>query len=425
VSETKGSETRLADVNVAHVNAAHGNVSQGRDFLAIPGPTVIPEQVLGAMHRPAIDIYTGSLVAVTDRCLSGLKTVFQTTGDVYIYAANGHGAWEAALSNVLCSGDDILVLESGLFAKTWGESGVLQGLQPQLVASSWRQPVDYEKTTEILKADKAHSIKAVLAAQVDTASGVVNDIPRLREILDEANHPALLMVDCIASLGTMDFQMDNWGVDVALSGSQKGLMLPPGLSFVAANSKAKALHQQADLKTHYWDWTFRDGPEHYMKYCGTPPEHMMFGLDCALDMLLQEGLSFAFERHRLLANAVRAAVEAWGSNGLMRLNIESEQCRSNSVTAIELASGKAPGLLLEWCEKTASVKLGITIGDLHNKGFRIGHMGYVNAPMVLGVLGVVETGLHALGWEFGSSGLTAAAEELGKSLQKSSGSPGA
>jgi len=395
-----------------------GVIKQGRDFLAIPGPTVIPEQVLNAMHRPAIDIYTGSLVAVTDRCLAALKTVFQTTGDVYIYAANGHGAWEAALSNVLCKGDEILVLESGLFAKTWGESGVLQGLQPNLITSGWRQPVDYDKAADALKADKEHRIKAVLAAQVDTASGVVNDIPRLREILDEANHPALLMVDCIASLGTMPFQMDDWDVDVAITGSQKGLMLPPGLSFVAANSKAKALHQKADLRTHYWDWTFRDGPEHYMKYCGTPPEHMMFGLDCALELLLQEGLPVAFERHRLLANAVRAAVEAWGSNGLMRLNIESANARANSVTAIELASDRAPQTLLDWCENTASVKLGITIGDLSDKGFRIGHMGYVNAPMVLGVLGVIETGLYTLGWEFGSSGLAAASEELGKSLPK-------
>jgi len=411
----------VSDAKVTgHVSDSPGCVGQGRDFLAIPGPTVIPEQVLAAMHRPAIDIYTGSLVAVTDRCLSALKTVFQTTGDVYIYAANGHGAWEAALSNVLCKGDDILVLESGLFAKTWGESGVLQGLQPNLVASDWRQPVDYVKAAEALQADKEHRIKAVLAAQVDTASGVVNDIPRLRRILDDADHPALLMVDCIASLGTMPFQMDDWNVDVAITGSQKGLMLPPGLSFVAANNKAKILHQKADLRTHYWDWTFRDGPEHYMKYCGTPPEHMMFGLDCALDMLLQEGLPAAFERHRLLASAVRTAVEAWGSNGLMRLNIEPVDSRANSVTAIELASGRAPQTLLDWCENTASVKLGITIGDLSNKGFRIGHMGYVNAPMVLGVLGVIETALHTLGWEFGASGLAAASEELGKSLPKPS-----
>lgn len=394
-----------------------GPVAQGRDFLAIPGPTVVPDQVLNAMHQPAIDIYTGSLVAVTDHCLAALKMVFQTNDGVpYIYAANGHGAWEAALSNVLCRGDQVLVLESGLFAKTWGESGVLQGLAPTYVSGDWRHPVDYEKASEVLKADTEHRIKAVLAVQVDTASGVVNDIPRLREILDDADHPALLMVDCIASLGTMDFRMDEWRVDVAVAGSQKGLMLPPGLSFVAANSKAKVAHRHADLRTHYWDWTFRDGPEHYMKYCGTPPEHMMFGLKCALDMLLNEGLPAAFERHRLLAVAVRTAVSAWGSNGLMRLNIEAPEARANSVTAIELAEGNLPGVLLDWCENNAAVKLGITIGDLHDKGFRIGHMGYVNAPMVLGVLGVIETALHTLEWEFGSSGLSAASKELGESL---------
>lgn len=399
------------------VAGSRGVVAQGRDFLAIPGPTVVPDQVLNAMHRPAIDIYTGSLVAVTESCLSSLKRIFQTSGDVYMYAANGHGAWEAALCNVLSREDEILVLESGLFAQTWGNSGVLQGLRPQFVEGSWRQAVDYDKTAEILTADQNHNIKAVLAVQVDTASGVVNDVQRLRQILDDTHHPALLMIDCIASLGTMNFQLDAWGVDVAVAGSQKGLMMPPGLSFVAANAKAKTAHKSANLRTHYWDWTFRDGPEHYMKYCGTPPEHLMFGLQCALDMLLDEGLEAAFKRHELLAQAVRIAVSAWGSNGLMRLNIENEEGRANSVTAIELQSGKSPDILLDWCEHHAAVKLGITIGALQDKGFRIGHMGYVNAPMVLGTLGVIESALHALGWEFGSSGLAAASEQLGKSLR--------
>lgn len=394
-----------------------GAVSQGRDFLAIPGPTVVPEQVLSAMHRPAIDIYTGSLVEVTESCLDSLKSVFQTRGDVYMYAANGHGAWEAALSNVLSRGDEILVLQSGLFATTWGESGALQGLQAQVVAGNWKQAVNYDSAREALLADKNHNIKALLAVQVDTASGVVNDVPRLRQILDDTNHPALLMIDCIASLGTMPFMMDEWGVDVAVAGSQKGLMMPPGLSFVAANTKGKAAHQSADLRTHYWDWTFRDGPEHYMKYCGTPPEHLMFGLKCALDMLLDEGLEGAFKRHQLLADAVRSAVIAWGANGLMRLNIEDESARANSVTTVALAEDKSPQELLDWCEHNAAVKLGITIGDLHGKGFRIGHMGYVNAPMVLGVLGVVESALYANRWEFASSGVAAATERLGVTLK--------
>ena len=394
-------------------------VAQGRDFLAIPGPTEIPDQVLNAMHRPAIDIYSGSLVGVTDDCLLALKKVFRTDGQVYIYAANGHGAWEAALSNTLSRGDQVLVLESGLFAQTWGASGDLQGLVTVPVKSDWRSAVDYENASRILKEDKNHRIKAVLMAQVDTASGVANDVPRIRQIMDESNHPALLMVDCIASLGTMPFVMDEWGVDVALAGSQKGLMLPPGLSFVAANQRAKANHTNADLRTHYWDWTFRDGPEHYMKYCGTPPEHLIFGLHCALGMLLEEGLESAFERHRLLAESVRAAVQAWGTQGLMELNIIAPQARANSVTAIRLADDKDPQMLLNWCESQAAVKLGITIGELANKGFRIGHMGFVNAPMVMGVLGVIETAMHALQWPAGSGGVTAAARHLGSSLQDS------
>ena len=393
-------------------------LSQGRDFLAIPGPTVVPDAVLSAMHRPAIDIYEGTLIDVTESCLGSLQSVFQTRGSVYMYAANGHGAWEAALSNVLSRGDEILVLESGLFAKTWGDSGGLQGLNVHYVSGDWRQPVDYAAAAEILKADKNHRIKALLAAQIDTASGVVNDVPRIRGLLDDTNHPALLMIDCIASLGTMTFKMDDWGVDVAVAGSQKGLMMPPGLSFVAASSKAKAAHKNADLRTHYWDWTFRDGPEHYMKYCGTPPEHLMFGLKCALDMLLEEGLTIAFKRHELLADAVRSAVVAWGSNGLMRLNIENPDARANSVTAIELAEGRSAAVLLQWCERNASVKLGITIGDLDGKGFRIGHMGYVNAPMVLGVLSVIETALYALDWEIASSGVAAATRELGATLKE-------
>ncbi len=402
---------------VSNGKVSQGLVSQGRDFLAIPGPTVVPDQVLSAMHRPAIDIYTGSLMAVTDSCLAALKSVFKTGGDVYMYAANGHGAWEAALSNVLSRGDEILVLQSGLFAATWGESGALQGLKAQVVAGDWNQPVNYEKAEEALRSDKNHNIKALLAVQIDTASGVVNDVPRLRRLLDDTNHPALLMIDCIASLGTMPFLMDEWRVDVAVAGSQKGLMMPPGLSFVATNAKGKAAHQNANLRTHYWDWTFRDGPEHYMKYCGTPPEHLMFGLKCALDMLFEEGLDAAFMRHQLLADAVRSAVSAWGGSGLMSLNIQDPSARANSVTTVVLADGMAPEVLLDWCEVNAAVKLGITIGDLHGKGFRIGHMGYVNAPMILGVLGVIESALYANDWEFASSGVAAATEQLGSALK--------
>lgn len=392
------------------------SVSRGRDFLAIPGPTVVPDQVLSAMHRPAIDIYSGPLIETTDSCLADLKRLFCTTGDTYIYAANGHGAWEAALTNTLSRGEKILVLESGRFARNWGEMGVLPGLEVLTLDGDWHGAVDCDNLCARLSDDKDHEIKAVLVVQVDTASGVVNDIPAIRVAMNQAGHPAMLMVDCIASLGTMPFAMDEWGVDVALTGSQKGLMMPPGLSFVAVGKRAREAHQTADLRTRYWDWTQRDGPVHYMKYCGTPPEHLLFGLRAALDMIFDEGLENVFERHRLLAEAVRSAVSVWGADGLFAFNITDPAQRADSVTTVMVKAGFDPAHLLDWCEVNAGVKLGIAIGDLENRGFRIAHMGHVNAPMVLGALGVIEAALVSLQWPGGSGGVQAAAERLGQSV---------
>ena len=264
-------------------------LASGREFLSIPGPTTVPDAVLAAMHRPAIDIYSGALLEVTTSCLADLRRVFRTEGRVYIYAANGHGAWEAALVNVLSRGDAVLVLESGVFAVVWGEMARVLGLEVETLPGGWRRAVDPAALEARLRADGAGRIKAVLVVQVDTASGVVNDIPAIRQAMDAAGHDALLMVDVIASLATMPFEMDGWRVDVAVAGSQKGLMTPPGLSFVAAGP-AVAVHRTAGLRTRYWDWTEREGPQHYQKYCGTPPEHLLFGLRKALDLLLEEGL---------------------------------------------------------------------------------------------------------------------------------------
>ncbi len=391
-------------------------VSSGRDFLAIPGPTVVPDKVLASMHRPAIDIYSGPLVDTTDSCLADLKKIFRTQGDTYIYAANGHGAWEAALTNTLSRGDTVLVLESGRFARSWGEMGLLPGLDVQTLEGDWHAAVDCDQLEARLREDSSHTIKAILVVQVDTASGVVNHIPDVRAAMDRAGHPALLMVDCIASLGTMPFEMDEWGVDVTLTGSQKGLMMPPGLSFVAVGSRAREVHQSANLRTRYWDWTQRDGPIHYMKYCGTPPEHMLFGLRAALDMILEEGLDNVFTRHRLLAQAVRSAVSVWGANGLFEFNITNPAQRADSVTTVAVKEGFDPAQLLDWCEFNAGVKLGIAIGDLDGRGFRIAHMGHVNAPMILGALGVIEAALISLQWPAGTGGVQAAAESLGQSI---------
>ena len=391
------------------------SVRNGRPALAMPGPTTVPDEVLAAMHRPAVDIYGGELVGVTDSCLADLTTLFGTRGRTYIYIANGHGAWEAALSNVMSRGEKVLVLESGRFAIGWGEMATMLGIEVEVLDGRPRRAFDPAVLEARLRADTAGEIKAVLVVQVDTASSVVNDIAALRRAIDAAGHDALFMVDAIASLGTMPFEMDAWGIDVAVTGSQKGLMSPPGLGFVAAQGKAGEAHARAGLRTRYWDWTAREGEAHYMKYCGTPPVHMLFGLRKALDMILAEGLDHVFARHAILAATTRAAVERWSEGQVLSFNITEATERSNSVTTVRV-EGDAAGRLLRWCEGECGVTLGIAIGDLAGKGFRIAHMGHVNAPMMLGTLGVIESGLLALGIPHGEGGIAAAAAHLGGTL---------
>jgi len=390
-------------------------VAKGREFLSIPGPTNVPDAVLAAMQRPAIDIYSGEMIGITDSCLTDLKTLFRTAGRTYIYAANGHGGWEAAASNVLSRGDTVLVLESGRFALGWGEMAKMMGVEVEVLKGDWRRAVDPAAVTERLKRDKTHAIKALLIAQIDTASGVANDIAAIRRAIDAAKHPALLMVDCVASLGCMPFDMDGWGVDVAMAGSQKGLMTPPGLAFVAANDKARKLHESAGLRTLYWDWTFREGEVHYQKYCGTPPEHLLFGLRKAFDMLKEEGLTAAIRRHELLAEATRSAVAKWAEGQVLAFNITDPAERANSITCVRV-EGRDPQPLLDYTRDKCGVVLGVGLGELDGKAVRIAHMGHTNAPMVLGTLGAVEMGLKALGIPHGSGGVQAAVEYLGREV---------
>jgi alanine-glyoxylate transaminase/serine-glyoxylate transaminase/serine-pyruvate transaminase len=387
-------------------------IGNGRQFLSIPGPTTVPDAVLQAMHRPAIDIYSGELIAITESCHADLRRVFATDGKVYVYAANGHGAWEAALANVLSRGDTVLVLASGRFAVGWGEMARMMGVTVETVPGSWRRAVDPAEVEARLREDREGRIKAVLVVQVDTASGVQNDIPAIRRAIDAAGHGALFMVDTIASLATTPFEMDAWGVDVAVSGSQKGLMMPPGLGFVAAGARAREAHKTADLRTRYWDWTARDGELHYEKYCGTPPEHLLFGLRKALDILFAEGLDNVFRRHRLLAGAVRRAVAAWAEGGALSFNVAEPDQRADSVTTILVAGDQDAQRLLEFCDRTCGVVVGITIGELRGQGIRIAHMGHVNAPMTLGTLAAVEIGLGALGIPHGRGGVQAAIDFL-------------
>jgi alanine-glyoxylate transaminase/serine-glyoxylate transaminase/serine-pyruvate transaminase len=391
-------------------------VANGRELLSIPGPTNIPDAVLQAMHRPAIDIYSGDMVELTRTLLEDLPKLFRTSGRTFIYAANGHGGWEAAVSNVLSRGETVLVLESGVFAVGWGEMARMLGIKVEVLKGNWRRAVDPAAVAQRLAADTAHEIKAILVVQVDTASAVVNDIQAIRRAIDGADHPALLMVDCVASLGCMPFEMDAWKVDVAMSGSQKGLMTPPGLAFVAANDRALAAHQKADLRTRYWDWTFRMGEVHYQKYGGTPPQHLLFALRKALDMLFAEGLERAARRHALLAEATRRAVGRWAEGAALAFNITEPAERSDSVTTV-LTPGRDPKPLLDYCRAHCGVVVGVGIGELSGKAFRIAHMGHINAPMMFGVLGSIEMGLAALGIPHGSGGVQAAIDYLAQEVR--------
>jgi alanine-glyoxylate transaminase / serine-glyoxylate transaminase / serine-pyruvate transaminase len=390
-------------------------VRAGREFLAIPGPTNMPDEVLRAMHRPALDIYSDEMVELTDSLLRDLSKLFATKGRAYIHIANGHGAWEAVLSNVLSRGDKVLVLESGRFAIGWGNTAAAMGAEVEVLKGDWHRAIRPAEVEARLRQDKNHEIKAILAVQVDTASGAYNDIEAIGKVIKATGHPALFMVDAVASLGCMPFEMDAWGIDVAMSGSQKGLMTPPGLGFVAANDRAKEVHKKADLRTPYWDWTERDGIEHYRKYAGTAPVHLLFALRKAVDMLNAEGLENAFLRHSLLAEAVRRAVAVWAEGQVLGFNITEANERSNTVTTVTM-NGHDPAALQRYCKEKCGVVLGTGIGDLQGQAFRIAHMGHVNAPMVLGTLGVIEVALNALDIPHGKGGTEAAIEYLGESV---------
>jgi alanine-glyoxylate transaminase/serine-glyoxylate transaminase/serine-pyruvate transaminase len=391
-------------------------VRAGREFLAIPGPTNMPDEVLRAMHRPALDIYSEQMVELTDSLLRDLSKLFATKGRSYIHIANGHGAWESALSNVLSRGDKVLVLESGRFAIGWGNAAAAMGAEVEVLKGDWRRSIRPTEVEARLRLDTDHKIKAILAVQVDTASGAFNDIEAVGKAIKAAGHPALFMVDAVASLGCMPFEMDAWGIDVAMSGSQKGLMTPPGLGFVAANDRALEVHKTANLRTPYWDWSERDGPEHYRKYAGTAPVHLLFALRQAIDMLFDEQLENVFLRHRLLGEAVRRAVGVWSEGQVLGFNIAEPGERSDTVTTVMMSNGYDPVGLHDYCKQKCGVVLGVGIGELAGQAFRIAHMGHINAPMILGTLGVIEVGLNALDIPHGKGGTEAAIQYLSESV---------
>lgn len=393
------------------------NLSHGRHTLAIPGPSVMPERVLQAMHRPAPNIYTGELIDLTYSLVPDLKAVAKTQGHVAMYIGNGHAAWEASLANVLDVGDKVLVPGAAQFSLGWAETARRRGLLVDQLDFGRRNAIDPQAVEDALRADSTHDIKAVLVVQTDTASSAKSDLAAIRAAMDAAGHPALLCVDSIACLGCDDMKMDAWGVDVMVTGSQKGLMVPPGMCFVFFNDKAVAARQKMSRVSSYWDWHPRANPEgYYQMSCGTAPTHHLYGLRVALDMIVhEEGMDNVLARHATLARAVWAACDAWGQDGPLEMNITDPAARSHAVTALRMGAPHGTDLR-NWLIANAGVTLGIGLGmatedDANSDGFfRIGHMGHVNTHMMLGTLGAIDAGLKALRIPHGDGALAAAAQ---------------
>ena len=386
-------------------------LANGRAYLAIPGPSVMPDSVIRAMMRASPNIYKGELHDLVASLLPDLKMVARTDGHVAIYVGNGHAAWEASLANTLSRGDKVLLARVGHFGTAWGEMAAQMGVEVEILDAAAGQPVCPEALQARLARDEAGEIKAILVVHVDTSSGLKSDIAALRAAIDAAGHGALLMVDCIASLGCDDFRMDAWGVDVMLAACQKGLMTPAGISFVWFNDRAR--DRRGDLVTGYWDWRPRSSPElFYQHFAGTAPTHHLYGLRAALDLIATEGLDAVHARHAHLARAIWAAFDAWEAEGDLRLSVRDRSARSHAVTCARMPDPQAEHLR-GWCETTCGLTLGIGLAQQPpGAHFRIGHMGHVNAHMILGCLSTIEAGLTALDIPHGAGALDAAARVI-------------
>ena len=331
------------------------NLSQGQSYLAIPGPSVMPDAVLRAMHRAAPNIYAGELIDMMVPLMADLRRVARTQHHVAMYIGNGHAVWEASLSNVIGPGDKVLVPATGRFGFGWGDIADGLGADVQYIDFGKSAPMDLDRVAETLAADNEHEIKAILAVHVDTSTSVRNDIEGLRRVLDAANHPALLMADCIASLGCDVFEMDAWGVDVMVAASQKGLMVPPGVGFVFFNDRAQAARAKMSRVSRFWDWEPRAQAKEFWQYhCGTAPTHHIYGLRAALDMIHAEGMEQIWQRHAVLAQAVWAASDAWSQSGSFAMNVADPAHRSHAVTALRLEAPQGTALR-EWTSQNLSL----------------------------------------------------------------------
>lgn len=383
-------------------------IHSGRHFLQIPGPTNVPDRVLRAMDRPVIDHRGPEFAQLGAEVLEGVKSIFKTKNPVVIYPASGSGAWEAAIVNTLSPGDRVLVFETGHFSSLWRDIALRHGLVVDYVPGNWRHGASPIETEERLLQDKQHSIKAVMVVHNETSTGVTSRVNEIRRAIDRANHPALLLVDTISSLGSMDYRHDEWGVDVTVGGSQKGLMLPPGLSFNAVSDKAMAANKSARMPRYYWDWQEMLKPNRAGFFPYTPATNLLWGLKEAIAMLHEEGLDNVFQRHTRHGEATRAAVEAWG----LEVWCEEPKEYSSSLTAVLMPKEHNADKLREIILDAFDMSLGTGLSKLAGKVFRIGHLGHFNDLTLAGTLSGVEMGLQLAEVPHKAGGVNAALNHL-------------
>jgi alanine-glyoxylate transaminase/serine-glyoxylate transaminase/serine-pyruvate transaminase len=377
----------------------------GRRFLHSPGPTPLPDAVLHAMSAQPMDLADPRVDANIAACEQGLKRLLQTrTADVFLYAANGHGVWEAVIENLTASGETVLVPGTGHFSESWAVQ--TEALGRRALRTPWREgwPIDAEAVAQALRDDKAHTIKAVFAVHTDTASGVTSELGTLRRAIDTTHHPALLVADVVASLGAAPFAMDELGVNVAVGASQKGLMCPPGVGFLAVDGAAFAAAERNPAPRFYWDWVRRRHDISYRKFCGTPPQNLLLGMEAALGLIFEEGLAAVWRRHAQLAHAVQAAVEGWREGGVLDFFAQDPASRSRSVTTIAVAPSIDVDALRTVARERFQVAIAGGLGPLSGRAFRIGHLGDCNPAMILGAIGGVEAALVSQGIAVGDGG---------------------
>jgi alanine-glyoxylate transaminase/serine-glyoxylate transaminase/serine-pyruvate transaminase len=388
--------------------AANSSRTAGRHFLQIPGPTPVPDRILRAMDMPTIDHRGPEFQALGKRVLEGVKTIFKCAGPVIIYPASGTGAWEAALVNTLSPGDHVLMVETGHFATLWKNMAVKLGLQPEFIATDWRTGAPADAIEARLREDKGQTIKAVCVVHNETSTGCTSRIDEVRRAIDAAGHPALLMVDTISGLGSIDYRHDEWGVDVTVAGSQKGLMLPPGLSFNAVSDKALAASKSGKLPKLFWSWEEMLPHNRNGFFPYTPATNLLYGLAEAIDMLNEEGLETVFARHDRHAEATRRAVRAWGLEILCR----DPKYYSSALTAVVLPEGHDADAFRRIVLEHFDMSLGTGLAKLAGKVFRIGHLGDTNDLTILGALAGVEMGLSLAGVPHRKGGVQAAMDYL-------------